>query len=187
MLTKVRIGTKKEIESLADFLALNLYKDYLSGIHLESMKEAESLGMKNFIIKYSREYYNNIEKTTFIEEYYEGKIHIYRTNIVMHKKDNDDFLINYEQYYLDKNEFVCVTGNIDVIHKELLKENFITTKGKRNRPPNENSILKTLEILRIQSNEPHKTINSICKNVGLTKSTFFKTKKWLANKNLKEI
>ncbi len=182
---QLRFATKEEIEELAIFLAKKNWRDSLKQVKASRSKTAK-IEADNFINKERMIILDLIGGKVLVQDY--------------KKFDVSIFVYNYIQEY-DKNAITSLTfrvlktkkgmellENEDILFnlKDLKRSAYHKKKVKSGRPskPKDESIQKTIEIKRYLEANPDTTMDDVCHAFGFSKTTFYRTNRWLEARNM---
>ncbi len=180
---EARLATKNEIDILSEYLANSKWEDYeqaKNSLRLEtSTKEQE-----HFIIKEKAIILELIGSIVVVQEYKKFNVSIFVFNYIEEHDKNSilsmTFRVLQTKRGMEKLESEDAIFNLKSLkgHTYHKKQ---TRNGRHSHPKNE-SIQKTIVIRNYLKVNPNKNRDIVCNEFGLSKTTYYRTLKWLENR-----
>jgi len=175
-----RLATKEEIEHLARFLAHKNWLDHEKNLKTVSEKTRQIIA-NDFIENDTPNILELIGDNILVQNFGKYNVSIF-TYSYTQKVDTDR--ISSVTFRVLKNEKgYALLDNEDVVFdlKQLNNQVFTHNTEKKGRPkkPKTESIQKTMEIKKYFEEHPQEYIDDICKEFGFSKTTYYRTLKWL--------
>lgn len=182
---KPRIGTKDEVADIAVHLALGAYTDSISFSSSSKLSDnAHQLGMNKYL-EINKEYFEQqIKGCLFVLDYAKYDIRIFTTYLQYLENPKENKVCVFQiNFFKSKKEFIQML-DISGMFIDFDNEEDLIKKVKTGPlpKPTEASLVKTLNIdMEYDRNRDMSlTLEDICKQHSLAKSTYYRVKKWLA-------
>ncbi|TSE07982.1 hypothetical protein [Aquimarina algiphila] len=183
---ELRLATKKEIDTLVDFIAGKKWED--SRKYIKSPKpKVIKVEKDDFISKERRYILELIGGKVLVQDYKRCNVSIFVYNYI--REHDEDTIVSLTSRVISTKKGMEFLENEDVLFnlRELKSRIYFKNKvksGRRNRP-SEDSIQKTLEIKKyIEITNPEINIDKICHKFGFSKTTYYRVIKWLEVRNI---
>ncbi len=177
---ELRFATKNEIEILIEFLVKQNWEDSqkyrTSPVSDDDKKEA-----LNFVAKEKDLIRQLIGGKVMVQEYKKFNILIFVYNYIQEQEKNTITSATFRALKTE-NGFEKLDHEDVVFKLDALKNNpYQTKRNKKGRPnrPNKESVQKAIEVNRYLKANPNVNREHICKEFGFSKTTYYRTLKWL--------
>lgn len=180
---EARLATENEIDILSGYLANSKWEDYKQSKNSLGL-ETSTKEQEHFIIKEKAIILELIGSIVVVQEYKKFNVSIFVFNYIEEHDKNSilsmTFRVLQTKRGMEKLESEDVIFNLKSL-KEHPYHKKQTKKGRHDRPKNE-SIQKTIVIRNYLKVNPNENRDIVCNKFGLSKSTYYRTLKWLENR-----
>ncbi len=178
---ELRLATMEEISKLVDFLAHKNWLDHEKQLTSISAK-TKKLVADEFIPKNRESILKLLGGKVLVQIYEKYQVSIFEYSYI---QEVEKGVISSLSFRALRNQFGFtllededVLFDLNELKDKLNNPNKL--KSGRLRKPKAESIQKTLEIQRYFKNHPGMGIDTICREFGFSKTTYYRVLKWLA-------
>ncbi len=176
----IRFATQSEINNLSEYLAKKKWEDYQKNKNSTATKSTKKEAV-NFIRKEKKVILELIGDKVLVQDYKKFDVSIFVFNYIQEHDKNTilsmTFRVLQTERGMESLESDDAIFKLNALKKRPYHKRQHKT-GRHDRPKNE-SIQKTIEIRKYLKVNPSENRDRICNEFGLSKSTYYRTIKWL--------
>jgi hypothetical protein len=180
---EVRLATKNEINNLSGYLAKIKWKDYKKTKNSQRLKTTRK-ETANFLTKEKVIILQLIGDKVMVQDYKKFNISIFVFNYIQEHDKNTILSMTFRVLQTERGMESLESGDAIFELNNLKKRPYHKRQhksGRHDRPKNE-SIQKTIEIRKYLKVNPSENRDRVCNEFGLSKSTYYRTIKWLEDR-----